>query len=688
MATNFELPSNPKELVKALDQEIKRAEIERNLQKAGWKIVDSYLAGARHFNIVDPLAGTMEIAFDNWDGSLQLRYEQLLQDFAIEVGRLMKMAVDPVGSRSGESLDALRKGAIGHAFLAAQVAPLNLESVKSEFIKTVVKYGTAGLEHWETDDPSFPDAVSVIHPRELMGLPAWSDGMSSRRALCRKRSVPLEWARDRLKTLKKTLPSNVAELRATPVQWGSGIPGESSNLPYGTQGDMPTSAPFQTDSKYNQGAKSLSDTGKPNEQGRLYVPWEEVYVEGDQPGTVCRMILKIGDYIALDNYYEEKGTRTMSPITVARYTDTGRFYGRGYIGPQIPFHDAIEKMLASFFQNVIDLDVYGTTLLPDTWSVDTETFKKGKRPRFQTYSPDISAPNHQQIQISPQTTGTLPAKAAEIGTGITRALSGHGPMFQGQAIGRMDSTSGYGFMYDVANLNLAMCSHSIADAFVGLYGRLIQVAKRRYDRDDQVQLPIIDEAMAGVVVGQNGQLELTNNPIPDPWEFKIDVKDRTPRDMLSRKQELKEILQFQLITPTQFWLTAYDEKLDIPGSPKDLIESYRKAVWQVVMLFQDGKEPGVITASEVAMNPEVQLMVVQRFMNKIEFSLADQKVREAFEQWKTVLEQSMGQGFPQGLMPPEQAAQMQKEGAFGPSKAGGLGGEMMGGGMGSMMGGM
>lgn len=676
----FELPTDSKELVKALDQEIKRAEVERNIQKASWKIVDSYLSGARHFNIVDPMAGTMEIAYDNWDGTLQLRYEQLLQDYSIEVGRLMKMQVDPVGTRSGESLDALRRGAIGHAFLSAQVAPLGLETVKNEFIKTVVKYGTAGLEHFETGDPRFPDAVSVVHPRELMGLPAWSDGLYSRRAFCRKRSVPLEWAREKLKELKKTLPSNPAELRAVPVQWGSTIPGESINTPYGSLETSPNSVPYITDSKYNQGqgkgSKGMLDSGKPTEQGRLYVPWEEVYVEGIMPGTMCRMILKIGDHIAMDTYYEDKGTKTMCPITIGRYTDTGRFYGRGYVGPQIPFHDCIEKMLANFFQNVIDMDLYGTTLLPDTWSVDTETFKKGRRPRFQTYSPDISAPHHQQIHIAPATSGTLPAKAAEVGVGVTQKLSGHGPMFQGNAIGRMDSTSGYGFMYDVANLNLAMASHSIADAFVGLYARLIQVAKKRYDEigRDGIQLPVIDEAMAGIVIDKNGSLELTDNPIPDPWDFKIDVKDRTPRDMMTRKQELKENLQLQLVTPTQFWLTAYDEKLDIPGSPKDLIESYRKAIWQVVMLFRDGKEPGMIVTSEATMNPEVQLMVVQRFMNKIEFSLADQKVREAFEQWKTTLEQAMGQGFPSGLMPPEQSGQMQQQGAFGPSRVGGAGG--------------
>lgn len=664
------LPKDPKKLVKALDEEIARAEIERNIQKSGWKIVDHYLAGVRHFNIVDPMAGTLEIAFENWDGNLQLRYEKILQDFSTEIGRLLKMNVEPVGSRRGESLDSLRQASIGHAFLSSITAPVNLDALKTEFLKMVVKYGTAGLEHWETNDPLFPDCVTVVHPRELLGLPAWSDGQSSKWGFVRKRFVPLEWAKERLsKQYKVRFPSNVAELRAVAVEWGSTAPGETTSTPQGTPAlsSGGITAPLDK-APYNQGGAStkINDSGKPSESGRYFVPFEEVYITGHSPEVLCRMIVKIGEFIAVDEDYEQPGRQVLCPLLIGRYTDTGRFYGRGYVGPQIPFNDTIERMLGNFFQNVIDMDLYGTVLIPDTWNLDTETFKVGRRPRWQTYSPDISAPNHKAEVIQPVTSGQLPARAAEVGISIAQDLSGHGPMFGGEASGRVDSASGHGFLFDVANIRLAMPSHSIADAFVGLYARMLQRAKARYGSEGSVRPPIIDEAMAGVIIGKDGSLDLTSNPIPDPWEFHIDIRDRMPRDMFSRKQELKENFQMGLVSPTQFWLTVYDEKLDIPGIPRDLIESYRKAIWQVVMLFRDGQEPGLIEVGEMAMNPEVQLMVVQRFMNKIEYSLAKQGVREAFEKWKMVLEESTGKGFPSGLMPPEIAAQMQQKGAFGP----------------------
>lgn len=660
------LPTDNKQLVQALNQEIGHADLECNVQKAGWKIVDGYLAGARHFNVVDPIAGTMEIAYENWDGSMQLRFEQILQDYATEVGRIQKMVVDPVCSRRGESLDALRKGAIAHATLGTLTAPLGLESLKVEAIKMFVKYGTVGIEHWETDDPLFRDSVSIVHPRELRGLPAWGDGKFGLRAIVRKRDVPLDWIKGRINRMGKNLSTNLTELKAVKVPWGASAPGESSHQ-YSTGAPSAGSPvlPDPSTSKYGFGtqvAKKMGDDKKPDESGRYFVTLEEVYVLDIDPAYMCRYIIKIGDTIPVDDNFERPGYRVVCPLQVARYTDTGRFHGRGYVGPQIPLNDVIERMLANFFQNIIDMDVYGTVLIPDTWNVDTDTWKVGRRPRYQTYSPDLSTPNHQQVIIQPATSGMLPSKAAEVGLAIQQNLSGHGPMFQGEATGRMDSASGHGFLFDVANIRLSMPVNSFADAMVGIYSRLLQRAKARYGGEgDVLKLATIDEAMAGVVIDKNGALSLSDNPIPEPWEVTIDIKDRMPRDTLSRKQELKELFQMQLVSPTSFWLSAHDEKLDFPGSPKDLIESYRKAIWQVVMLFGNGKEPGLIDVGQQSTNPEVQLMVVQRFMNKIEFSLADQKVREAFEQWKMVLEQMLGKGFPEGLMPPDQAAMQQQQ---------------------------
>ena len=125
-----------------------------------------------------------------------------------------------------------------------------------------------------------------------------------------------------------------------------------------------------------------------------------------------------------------------------------------------------------------------------------------------------------------------------------------------------------------------------------------------------------------------------------------------------------------LVYPLQFWLTLFEENRDLPGGPNDQSESYRKAVWQVISLFRDGKTPGTINVNTLATNPPVQLVAVQSFMNRIEFALASPEVQAAFEQWKEMLESLSGRGFPSGLPQPDQMAQMQQQGVSLPAGGG------------------
>ena len=148
---------------------------------------------------------------------------------------------------------------------------------------------------------------------------------------------------------------------------------------------------------------------------------------------------------------------------------------------------------------------------------------------------------------------------------------------------------------------------------------------------------------------------LSNNPLPNPWEVEVNVKDRTPRDRSVRKEELKELYGMQLVDPTRFWIAALEENLDFPGANKEIWETWRKVTWQIIVLFRDGKVPGPLVVGEHTQNPQIQLMAVQQFMNKIEFALAEEPVRRRFEEWKMMLETLSGV-FPTGLGPPEEIA--------------------------------
>ena len=660
----LDLPDSGKDLVDAIDATMNPAEIECNLYKTVWKVVDAYLSGYRHFRISDRRAGNVDIAFEKMDGTLDLRYEQALKNYLIECGRLAKMDITPQVTRRGESIDALRQASIGHATVGALYRKLNSNKLKMSTIKPAVKYGTVGLHHSNTGDKDFPDLAEVVHPRELRGLNAWTDGVVNLRGIGRKRYVPLDYVKRSLQDrYGKKLKGSIQELRGIVVPWGGAVPGEPvvtvegriiTPSGSGVDGTMT----MKTDDLFDINEKHKKRDGVSESSGRVFVPLEEIF-EYSEVGTdmsfIDRYIIKVGGVVPHDIRYEE---RELCPLSVVRYGDTDRFFGRGYVAPEIPFHDQIEKMLAALFQNVIDIDQLGALLLPVEWGVDLDLFKKGRRPKVGTYSPDINAPNHKEVHIAPVTSGAMPAQAANVGFQALDRLSGQSPIMSGQSVGRVESGSAYGFLFDAANIALALASHSLADGFVSIYGRMMQEAKKRYQREDFIDLAVVDDAVAGIIVDpETGKLSLMDNPIPSVWEVNIDIKDRTPRDLNARKQELYSLHQAQLVTTMDFWLANFKEHLDFPGAPQDIWETYRKTVWQIVLLFRDGKEPGEIVAGELNTNVDVALVTLQNFMNKIEFALASPEVREAFEGWKITLEEMQGKRYPEGLAPPEQLGQ-------------------------------
>ncbi|KKL27700.1 hypothetical protein LCGC14_2382540, partial [marine sediment metagenome] len=391
--------------------------------------------------------------------------------------------------------------------------------------------------------------------------------------------------------------------------------------------------------------------------GRAYVRLEEIYVYDDSQEFVSRWIVKIGDVILVDEDFEKKGIKAVCPLHVARHTDIGRMFARGFVHPLIPFNDQCEKMFASLFKNIRELDTFGTLFIPGASGIDLKRWRTGIRPKVEKFDPDPLNPGGQPFTLGPHNTGTMPAKIAEIALEQMQRLANQGPYYQGETSGRIDSAAGLGFLFNTGNIALGLPTHGMADALSGAYARMLQVAKDHLGPGDTIELATIDDAVAGVIIDPTtGLMQLSNNPIPNPWEVDVDIKDRTPRDRNVRKEELKELFGLQLVDPTRFWIAALEENLDFPGADKEIWETWRKATWQIIIMFRDGKEPGPLVVGEHTQNPDIQLMAVQRFMNKIEFALASEAVRSRFEEWKITLEILAGRNFPVGLGPPDEIA--------------------------------
>lgn len=655
------------DLIDALNAELTPAEQEANVQLTTWKLIDAYLSGVRRFKVTDRWSGQLAIAYENSKGELDLRYEEIVSKYLVEVGRYLKMDNTPTATKKGESLGALRKAGVANATLGALGARLDLRLLKRRVVIPFIKYGTVGLNHVETGIATRPDLIEVVSPRQLRGFPAWVDGIENLYGVARKRWVPLAWARDRAMTVyKKKLPVDKAEslLLARTTPYGSVPPEQGTDQSEGIGGGGIFRPLDREVIGVNiKGERTMYTDDASDKEGRYYVPLEEIYIYDDSQCYVSRFIIKIGDYVLHDENFEESKVEVTCPLHVARHTDIGKFFARGFISPLLPINDQMERMLRSLFKNVSEMDMFGTLFVPGASGIDLKKWRTGPRPKIEAFNPDPINPDLKPFAVQPVTTGKLPAEIYSFASGIMDKLSSQGPFMQGQTSGRVDSAAGLGFLFNTGNIPLGLPANGLADAFVGVYSRMLQVAKDRLGPGETIEIAVVDDAIAGVIIDSDtGNLRLADNPIPEPWEVNIDVKDRTPRDRDIRKQELTALFQQQLVDATRFWITAFEENLDFPGAPKEIWETWRKTIWQVIMLFRDGVTPGKITFGEHTQNPDIALMAVQQFINKLEFGLASPAVRTAFENWKVDLEILAGKNFPVGLPGPEMVAPGQQPG--------------------------
>lgn len=667
------LPTDNRALSDALEQELRQGEMEANSHLTSWKIIDAYMHGLRHFRIMDRWQGDVSIAFENIQGEIDFRYDEISQMYLVEMGRYMKMNISPVVTKKHDTLDALRKSAVAHAALGALTQTIPLKKLKREALIPFLKYGTVGLQLYSTGDPSSPWRVEVVQPRELRGLPAFTTSEESRYGISRKRWVPLMWIREKLMEkydIDISKEATLEQLEHRDVPWGSTPPNDQ---PYDASGPAGGAAgsigvtPAVSEANRMATRTDQSKGWDLTNDGRGYVPMEELYIYADDKAYLSQFIIRVGRFVAYTEEYEEDA-KILCPLQIARHTDTGRFFSRGFLAKLLPVNHSIEKLIQSLFKNIQEMDMFGTLFIPGESGINTRNWRTGPRPKVEKYNPDPMSPDAKPFAIQPSNTGLLPIKVAEFGMQLMKNLSGQGPLFQGEAPGRIDSAAGSGFVFNTGNISLGLPINSFADAWVGIYACILQRAKS--EKTGMLKISVLTDAVAGIKYDPvQGTISLDENPLPNPWEVSVDIADRTARDPALRKQELMELYGRQLIDEVGFWIAAFEENLDFPGAPKEIWETWRKATWQIVVLFGDGETPGKIDVGQHTQNPNIQLRAVQRFMDKIEFSLASVEVRTLFENWKMELEMLAGKAYPDMLGAPEDIAQVQ--GSAGPPGPGG-----------------
>lgn len=663
MSGFLSLPKNKKSLSRALRDLSAAGTEELNESLVEWYIIHYYLQGYRKFEVVDWETADVRYSQEGLDDELDFRYEAILEAFNLQLGRLSRMDVAPVSVSDGYGLDSVRRAGIGQATLSYMTSGLSTRAINRRFILALLKYGTAGLHHYRCRGRGVRErtCVEVVPPWELFSIPAKLQSQDSLKGFARKRSVPLEWLKT-LKGLEKGLKgAKEADLEITLLSYGT--PPEDEFLGNAAGRGSSVDLRNKINEEFTKSEKSAAKDTTP--QGTEWAELTEYFFLGPK-GNLERYCVLVGRHVALDEDYSEEEELVVPAIAVARCIPTGRFYGRSWVGYQISLNDQNEKMLSRQFQIVADQDEFGMLVIPATSGLSEKQVKRRERRKVLIAEPDPLVPNYQPYKIDPASSGDAPMKVAGMGIQLQTTLSGQGATLRGDAPGRVDSSSGLGFLFETGNTGLVPISDEVADAWQVIYKSMLQAARNEAEETKGgFVLPIIDDRMLGVALDmQSGEMSLSSNPLPSPWDVQVDIADRLPVSKEQKRQEALTLLQMQQISPIEFRILNYRDNLGFPIVNRAEWEAYRKAVYSKILLFNDGVTPrNDVIMNSVADNREITLLVVRSLLHSIEFSLASQEVRTAFEDWLLSLEEGIGTRAPEGLAYAEDMAQqMQAQG--------------------------
>lgn len=671
MSYRLTLPTDKKALSDALNLARSAAWGRRNSFYLMCQIAYHYLQGVRRFRVSSFEEARLQIGYENDLGTLHFRNEDLRNKYRTELGRYMRMDISPVVSKVGWGIDSLRKASIGQVAVDYRTRFIDFNSLKSRAFQQFLTFGTVGFHHTTCVDAKGDqrDTVEVVPPWELFPTPGNPAHPDELRCTSRYRQVPLPWLKKRakdnpdLKLATGKEGERLMQVREVPAGQPVRSTSNDDTQPFGLSDFSQT---WDTSSMASRG-----DKGK-----EKYAPLMETWVHGPDM-TVARYIVKVGDHIAMDEDYYKKGLVVPCPLAVARHTPDCGWYSTGFVTGLIPMNHQVEKMLARLFKNVQDLDTYGALFWPLSAGAGVKEFeRRDGGPKVITYEPDYATQGRAQpFVVAPYNTGDTPGKLVSLGNQLQDKFASQGPQFTGGAPGRVDSAAGLGFLFEVGNIALSSPSHELANAFSQMYRSILFHAKQDFKPGDSLLLTNITDDIAGVKIGENGEVSIADNPLPDYWEVEIDIKDRQPKSTEQQKQELLGMLQLQVIDRMQFRIENQRHNLGFITGNRAEWEQWRKAVFNNVLMFGDGKQPGGSVYSPIHDNKVIFLMALTDFTSRLEFSLAEKPVREQFERFKMMLQDQMA-GFPEGAAGIEDLSAMAGGGQGGPSAMGTGAGDM------------
>jgi hypothetical protein len=645
MRYELELPADDEQLEQVLKTLLDSSKEFRHLKEVNWWLCHYYLQGVRSFSNTNYKTGTLDVSFVNEAGLLEFRWDYIVKQYQAELGRLSQLDISPKVVRKSSGLDGVRKASIAQVVLDYDLPQKYLDTVKEQMNPAILKYGCVGLFVWY-DREVQRAGIEVVMPWELVPIPPnpMEDGDVGGLARCR--MVPLEWVQ-RMKGVPGTGSKIWAEMDTVEVPRGTRTSEESAGT-----------TTFQSMVQVPQGDNSKG-TSKDKTMQKM-VELCEIFTKTSDDKLKEYIVLAGGKKVFRENMAKYKQDVPLIPV---RGLNTGGFWGRSLISILLPINTEMEWTIGRVFQNIQDLDSMGILCIPTTLGVQAQNVVRAKDGiRRIMYEPDYMAPKDlAPFNLAPANMGMAPMRAIELGVGMSDKLASQpNQMMGGNAPGRVDSSTGLGFLYEISNIPLLPTAQSIAMGLSSCYRVILSLLGREWPKNKVIELTAVEDTLAGVKINaQSGEIKLSDNIIPDPEDVDIRVKSVVPKSREQEKVELQEALKIGAIDMFEYRIRVRKQGIEIPVGNEPEWQNYRRSVMENIQLFGDGKTPGSIIVSDTDMH-EVHLRVLDGFMSSPEFYAAGSEVRDAFIAHRKAHMSQFG-NFPDQLERPEDAAVMQQQ---------------------------
>jgi len=609
-----------------------------------WWIINYYMQGARNISSINYVTGQIQVDYGESTARDLFKYEDIVSKFQAQIGRLLKIDLSPSVSKKTVGLEDLRRVSTAQMALSSQFPEPVVRTLKQNIIPPLLKYGKMGLATWSNKNGDI--GIEVVPPWELLPIPPNPTDTSELGGLARARYVPLDWVKK-----LEGMPGSQAEV------WNQM---DKKSVPAG-QMTQTNSESFKTYEGSNvlpiedprQGSRTRNDQTMVE-----IVEFVEIWLKNSMGHLKQYIVLAGGKRLKVTDY--DDGTRTTMPIWCCDDVPAGGFWSRSFCSLLLPLNIEAENALAQLYDNLANSDAMGLLCTPTSLGVPNEIFRGKDGIRRIVYEPDYTVPEMKPFLLSPNTTGTAPIEGLKVGLSVADKIANQpAELMGGQAPGRVDSSTGLGFLYETSNMPISYTVESIATAMSGCYMAALDIMKVKWSGQRVVSVSMLDDTLAEIQMdADTGLVTLESNQLPNANEVNVGIKSIYPQSIEQQKAELKEALNLRAIDMFEYRVEVRKKNLNMPVGNEAEWQNYRRAVMENISLFGDGQKPGRVITSNNDMH-DVHIRVLQAFMARPEFFMASPAVREAFVSHVQFHQEGMGI-IPEQAPYPEDAAEEQQ----------------------------